>query len=148
MVLLGACAGNAVLDDAPPMAMMGDEGLKSLQTKTGQAFDYDANPDAAERGKVIQDSALSIEYAKAAIHRSNLDQAFLERMIPHRRAIEMSQLALRKATRQELKGFAQNVISAQGRGVNSSVRGLGLVWGGHTLMAVSQSMNQPRSGRG
>ncbi|MCL6526382.1 MAG: DUF305 domain-containing protein [Thermaceae bacterium] len=37
-------------------------------------------------------------------------------MIPHRRTIEMSQLALRRATRQELKGFAQNVISAQGRG--------------------------------
>lgn len=29
---------------------------------------YDVNPDAAERGKVIQDSALSIQYAKAAIH--------------------------------------------------------------------------------
>ncbi|MCL6526381.1 hypothetical protein [Meiothermus granaticius] len=51
MVLLGASTSNAVLDDAPPMAMMGDEGLKSLQAKTGQAFDDDANPDAAERAR-------------------------------------------------------------------------------------------------
>jgi uncharacterized protein (DUF305 family) len=75
---------------------------------------YDTNPDAYERGLVTKDSALSIQYAKAAIQRSVPDRAFLERIIPHhRRAIEMSQLALEKATRPELREFAQEVIDMQ-----------------------------------
>jgi uncharacterized protein (DUF305 family) len=75
---------------------------------------YEMNPKANERALVIKDSALSIEYAKAAIERSDPDRAFLERIIPHhRRAIEMSQLALEKATRPELREFAQSVIDMQ-----------------------------------
>lgn len=170
---LAACSQATPLNptDPPPMVTMGDAGLKSLQAKTGQAFDiaymsqmvqhhmgaieiageaqkrvvrqeikdatktvitsqadeiakltgwlrdwYSVNPDDKERGLVIQDSALSIEYAKAAIQRSDPDRAFMERIIPHhRRATEMSQLALQKATRQELKDFAQGVIDAQSK---------------------------------
>lgn len=88
---------------------------EEIATLTGWLRDwYTTNPDAAERALVTKDSALSIEYAKAAIERSDPDRAFLERIIPHhRRAIEMSQLALEKATRPELREFAQGVIDMQ-----------------------------------
>lgn len=174
---LGACSqsgGQPDPADPPPMVMMGDAGLRSLQAKTGQDFDvaymsqliehhegaievageaqkrarrqevkdaaravitsqadeiaeltgwlrdwYALNPDAKERGLVVKDSALSIQYAKAAIQRSDPDRAFLERIIPHhRRAVEMSQLALQKATRQELRTFAQEVIDMQTREID------------------------------
>jgi uncharacterized protein (DUF305 family) len=42
------------------------------------------------------------------------DKNFLEAMIPHHQsAIDMSQLALQKALKPELKTFAQNVIKDQ-----------------------------------
>jgi len=49
-------------------------------------------------------------------HAMPVDRAFLEGMIPHHQdAIDMSELALKKATKPELKKFAQQVIAVQRR---------------------------------
>lgn len=45
-----------------------------------------------------------------------VDRAFLEGMIPHHQdAIDMSELALKKATQPELRKFAQGVIDTQSK---------------------------------
>lgn len=49
----------------------------------------------------------------------NIDAHFIEEMIPHHEsAISMSKLALQRATHQELKDLAQNIINSQSKEID------------------------------
>lgn len=65
--------------------------------------------------KPMMDTAMMSMQAMPG-HAMPVDRAFLEGMIPHHQdAIDMSELALKKATKPELKKFAQQVIAVQRR---------------------------------
>ena len=60
-----------------------------------------------------------LEQARKDARATNADRAFLKNMIPHHQsAIEMSEMALEKAARAEVKTLAQNVIRAQRQEIN------------------------------
>ena len=51
---------------------------------------------------------------------SDIDRHFIEQMIPHHQdAIEMSELALKKAEHEELKTLAESIIDSQSREINN-----------------------------
>jgi uncharacterized protein (DUF305 family) len=62
------------------------------------------------------DMKTMMDTAMAGMKGKSPDRAFLEGMIPHHQdAIDMSELALKKAARAELRRFAQGVIDVQSR---------------------------------
>jgi uncharacterized protein (DUF305 family) len=77
---------------------------------------YKTTPDPKQMALMRADMKPMIKGAKGGVEGmgSDADKRFLEGMIPHHQsAVEMGQLALKKALRPELKTFAQNVIDAQ-----------------------------------
>lgn len=79
---------------------------------------YRAAPDAKQMALVREDMQPMMTAAMGDMPGMNMspdpDKSFLESMVPHHQgAIDMSKLALKKASRAELKTFARGVITAQ-----------------------------------
>jgi uncharacterized protein (DUF305 family) len=78
---------------------------------------YGAKPDPKQIALMNADMEPMIEQSKggmAGMTMGSADKNFLEAMIPHHQsAVDMSQLALKKALRPELKVFARSVIKNQ-----------------------------------
>ncbi|NJK43099.1 MAG: DUF305 domain-containing protein [Pleurocapsa sp. SU_196_0] len=78
---------------------------------------YDAKPDAKQMALMKADMKPMMDGASggmAGMSMGDADKNFLEAMIPHHQsAIDMSQLALKKALKPELKTFARKVIKDQ-----------------------------------
>ncbi len=78
---------------------------------------YNAKPDAKQIALMRADLNPMLDGLMEDMNMSsNPDKTFLEAMIPHHQsAVEMGYLALKKASRPELKTFAQNVIDVQSK---------------------------------
>ena len=79
---------------------------------------YNAAPDKTQMALMRQDMKPMIEGAMGTMPGMSMsadpDKSFLEGMIPHHQsAVDMAQLALKKAARSELKTFARQVIADQ-----------------------------------
>lgn len=77
---------------------------------------YGVAPSKLYMGMMRDDMKTMMNTAMTGIKGQSPDRAFLEGMIPHHQdAIDMSELALKKAARAELRRFAQGVIDVQAR---------------------------------
>jgi uncharacterized protein (DUF305 family) len=79
---------------------------------------YNTVPDKAQMKLMREDMKPMLEMSKPAMSGMDMggdaDKLFLEGMTSHHQsAVDMGKLALKKATRPELKKFAQQVITAQ-----------------------------------
>lgn len=76
---------------------------------------YNTAPDKAQMAMMRTDMKPMMDKSMSGMQAmEGTDKAFLEGMIPHHEdAVSMSKPALSKATRKELKTFAQGVIAAQ-----------------------------------
>ncbi|WP_040779913.1 DUF305 domain-containing protein [Calidithermus timidus] len=77
---------------------------------------YGLAPSRMYMDMMRDDMKTMMDAAMTGMKGQNPDRAFLEGMIPHHQdAIDMSELALKKANQPELKKFAQEVIAVQSR---------------------------------
>jgi uncharacterized protein (DUF305 family) len=116
---------NSVLKDGKDARVKkAAQNIVSAQSKEIKALTgwlkswYNATPDPKQMALMRADMKPMLEGAMGGMEGmgGDADKRFLEGMIPHHQsAVEMGQLALKKAVRPELKTFAQNVIEAQSK---------------------------------